>query len=273
MVDKPGITRRTALCLIGGGTVIAASDGLQTIGFSSVSSVRGTRVQTADDPDALLGLLVSDTVKKNSRELLVEVTNNLEDDIDVTVSLDDGTQGTLYGPNGDSGNTIAFSLVAATADSTDSAAVDIEANVDGTVIPFTVAAVTPNSSASVEGTRETEAVSGKTEGSVVISKLKKFSANATDDNWTIQEIRVESDEFELDRVEYEVAEGDGTVVGTRTDDASGFTYERKGTGNTPGVVIEPDDDSGITAGTEYTLTVRAYDVENNFDRETRTDTA
>lgn len=272
MVDKPRITRRAALCLIGGGTVIAASDGLQTIGFSSVSAVRGTTVQTADDPDALLGLLVSDTVKKNSRELLVEVTNNLTDDIDVTVSLDDGTQGTLYGPNGDSGNTVAFSLVAATADSTDSAAVDIEAGVDGTVISFTVTAVTPDSSTSITGTRETEAVSGNTKEVVTIDKVKKFSANATDDDWTIRDIRVTSTEFELDRIEYEVTDENGTVVGTRTDAASGFQYERKGNGNSPGVVLEPDDGE-VTTGTEYTLTVRAYDVENNFDRATRTDTA
>lgn len=266
MVDKFNVTRRTALYLIGSGTVVAASNGLETFGFSNITAMRGTSVETADDIDALIGLYVADTVTKNNRELLVEVTNNVTDDIDVTVSLEDGTQGTLYGPNG-SGNSVTFSLAAATTDSTDSEIVEIEADTSAKdeIIPFTITAAGQSSGFSFEGTRETQESSNSTETGVVISTLRNFKANSNKNNWTIKRVVVDSDEFELDRVEYEISNENGTVVGSRVDSASGFTYDRSD------LLIEPDEGYEVVKKTQYTLTVRAYDVEGNYDIRTATD--
>ncbi|MFC6764046.1 hypothetical protein [Natrinema soli] len=228
-------------------------------------------MDVVDDQDALVGLLVNDTVKKNSRELLVEVTNNVTDSMSVAIELEDNTQGTLYGPDGNSGNTVTFSLAAATAGSTDSAAVDIEASVNGTMIPVSITATTVDSKFSFQAIRETEAVAGNTSGAVEIKKVKKFEAN--NDSWGIQQVEVTANDFELDRVEYKITTETDGVVGTRIDDVSGNSYDRKGTGNNPAVVIEPDDSNHPTSSTDYTLTVTAYDNEDNFDVATRTDAA
>ena len=267
MVDNARMTRRSALCFIGGGAIVAAG-GFETFGVSSIEALRGTTVDTVDDQDAFVGLVVSDTVEKNTREVLVEVTNHLSDDITVTVSLNDGTQGTLYGPDGDSGNSVSFSLVGATTDSTDSGIVEIESGAtDGTTIPFTIDAATPNADFTFQGTRETT-VSKNADGSgVVITTLKNFKARANKNYWEVGSISVESDQYELDRVEYEITDEAGTVVGELTDNATGFTYDRSD------VRIEPNDGETITKKTEYTLTVRAYDVEGNYDVGTATDTA
>lgn len=260
------LTRRRLLFALGGASATGfGATALSTGAFSSVGASRTTNVSTADDPDALVGLLVNDTVKKNDQGLLVSIENNTVERIEFEVSLDDCSQGTLYGPNG-SGCTVSLAL-----DSGSSGDVDIEADVKDQTVSFGI--IGSSSSFEFDATRETEAASGNTSGAVSIEKVNQYRAHADEDNWTIKDVEVNS-ENELDRVEYEVTDDNGDVRATRTDDASGTQYVRSGTGNDPAITVEPDDtDYPVQGGTTYELTVTAYDVGSNFDRVTRSDTA
>lgn len=260
MVDESRMTRRAALCFIGGGTVVAASSGFETFGFSNISAVRGTSMSVVEDTDALVGLFVADSVAHNKRSLLVEVTNNLDVGLDGTVEFADNERqyGTLYGPGGgdNSGSSVTFSLDGGTEDS---AVIEFEPDINDGRVPIAISATTIDSIVSFEGTRETT-VSKNTEVSgVAITELKNFKARKNDDIWEVGSISVESDEFELDRVVYEVTDESDSVVGERTDTIGGFSYSQKG------VRIEPNDGEDVTKKTQYTLTVRAYDTDGNYD--------
>lgn len=247
---------------------MSASSGFETFGFNKITALRQTNITVVDDQDGLLGLLINDTVKKNDDELLVEVTNRVSADIEVTVSLDNDSDGTLSDLSGSSGNSITVPLDGATSDSTDSANVYINADVDNTMIPFTISATAVDSSFTFQASRETEAVSGNTSGGgVVITKINGFKADKNSDEWTVNKVNAESDEFELDRVEYEITDENGNVVSDQTENVSGFTYQGRD------ILITPYDGEEVTKGIEYTLTVRVYDIEDNFDIGTRTDTA
>lgn len=265
MPNKSRITRRAALGLIGGGAVLAS---METLGFTNVTGDRSVNVSTADDPDALIGLLIADQVKRRNRELLADVTNNTDTDLSITFSLDDPTQGTLYGPDGGSGNSVTFSLVAG-----NTKPVDIEAAVGGEIISFTI---TTTGDVGFEATRETEAVSGKVERAVEIERLIGFESRLNTNTWTInQRVKVTStiDSNTLDRVEYEVTDGSGDVVGSLTHDTSGDVYEKEGNPNSPAITIEPDSGYTLQQGETYELTVTGWDNEGNFAVETRAATA
>ena len=261
MVDKSRMTRRSALCFIGGGTIVAASGGFETFGFSDVTAVRESVIDSADDSDALLGLFVPDSIERKGRSVLVEITNNLTADIDGTVSLSEG-QGTLYDPNGNPGDPASFSLVGSTENTTDSAIIEIDPeNYEGP-IRFEITAAAPNGAFSFEGTRETESVKDPEGSGVTITDSGQFKAKHSKDYWEVKDVAVSSDEFELDRVEYEVRDSSNSVVGTHVDDASGTTY------NSGTIEIYPDD--GGVNNADYTLQITAYDSEGNYDIATAT---
>lgn len=266
MVDKSRVTRRSALCFIGSGTIVAASGGFETFGFSNITATRDATVKTVDDSDALLGLFVPDSIDRKGRSLLVEITNNLTADIEGTVSLVEGG-GTLYDPSGTPGDPASFSLTAATESSTDSAIIELDPeNYEGP-IRFEIAAATPDSTFSFEAVRETESTKNAQTSGVAITDLHNFKARKNGNYWEIQRVSVESDEFELDRVEYEITNEANTVVGERVDGATGTTYDRTD------LRIDPNDGEDVVKKTEYTLTVRAYDVDGNYDIATATDVA
>lgn len=152
MPGKKQVTRRAALGLMAGGGLLAATE---TLGFSNVTAGRGVSVSTADDPNALIGLTISDPVQKNNQEPLLDIQNNTSETIDVTVSLDDCTQGTLYDSDG-SGCSVGLSIAPSTIKT-----VDILADV-AEIIPFTISA--SSSELSFEATRETTAETGNTGG-------------------------------------------------------------------------------------------------------------
>lgn len=83
--------------------------------FSSASLTRGSLPRDAsndvvDDPNGALGLDVSDSIGNKGREDLVTVSNHgFVNSIAVTVSLQNGSKGTLY-VGGNSGNSVTFSL-------------------------------------------------------------------------------------------------------------------------------------------------------------------
>jgi len=151
MPDRRQLTRRAALGLVAGGGLLATSE---TLGFSNVTAGRGVSIETADDANALLGLTVSDPVKKNNREPLVDIENNTGETISVTVSLDDCTQSKTLYDSDESGCSVNLTI-----DPGLIKTVDIKADVAET-IPFTITA--SSSDLSFEATRETTAQTGST---------------------------------------------------------------------------------------------------------------
>lgn len=248
-----------------GGAVLTVGESRS---FSQVLAGRSVSVATSDDPEAMVGLLVADTVQRNKQEVLVDIRNDTGLEVEFTVSLDDCSHGTLSGPNG-SGCSVSVTLVAGT-----SRSIDIEAAVKDTTVPFTITGSSPTFT--FEATRETSAVSGNASGAITFQKLNGFSANSGDDDWTIDKIDVRDDDGDddLDRVEFEIEDGDGTVRATRTDTCGcngGSKYSRQGNNS---VEITPDETGyTIDSGERYKLTVRAYDADGNLAFETRETTA
>lgn len=259
MPRKKRVTRRAALGLMAGGGLLAATE---TLGFSNVTANRGVNVETAADPDALVGLDVNGTVQKNKQERLVTVTNNTsEDGLGVTVGLTAADSG-----KGDLSNTD-FTI-----DSGQSGTTEITASDTGT-IDFRVEASANGFSFSA--VRSTDAQAGNTKPQVVIKKVQGFSANLGSNDWTVDQVQVKDEaknaNRNLDQVEYVVTDGnepDGNqTVGERTDAASGQQYQEQN------ITIEPNGGSVVEPLTTYTLTVTATDADGNSDTATREDTA
>jgi len=260
--DTSGATsrRQVLLALGGSGLVGLGANAMWTNAFASVTAARNSTINTTTGSDAYVGLEVYNPIGKNSRDPLVDVTNNFEDGASITVSLNTCTDGTLYGPDGDSGCSVSFSLSPG-----NTQLVEIEAAVKDTSVPFTVDAET--AFAAVSATRETYAEAGNAKGAVTIQKIKDFLADEKKDEWTIKQVHVKADN-ELDHVEYEVRDSAGAVVASRTDEASGTQYKR----NNP--TIQPDDSGyDVPPGESYTLKVTAYDVLDNYASDTRSTTA
>lgn len=240
---------------------------LQPSAYTSAVTGRGASANVAGDTDgALLGLLVNDPVQKNKQDLLVEITNNASQTLGMNVALDDSTQGTLFGPNG-SGSAVSLTL-----DPGATASVDIDSGEpDGTTVPFSI--VRSASDISFDINRQTTVKSGNTSGEVSIDKLNNYKADQSADEWTVKTLKASSTNYDLDTVELEVVEqSTGTTVGTRTyDNISGTQFTRDGNGNTPGVVIQPDDSAyNVQKKETYELTVTATDTAGNFARRTET---
>lgn len=265
-----GVTRRRLL--VGAGTMLVgagAASAFETVAFSSATAPRSTNVTVADDPDAIVGLLVTDQVKRNELDPLVDIENGTSYQVEFTVSLDSCTQGTLYDPNGGTGCSVGVTLSPGA-----SKTVRIEASVKDVTIPFTI--VGSSAEFGFEATRETTAVSGNTASAINFNKLQNFSANSDTDDWTIQNISIEDNDGDddLDRIEFEVEDSTGTVVATRTDTCGCKSGSKYNPGGNPSVEIEPDDSSySVTIAETYKLTVTAYDADGNFAFETREDTA
>lgn len=84
-----------------GGLVLAAVGVLAisitpSLAFSSVGLDRPGNIGVVDDSNGVVGLDVASSVTAGSQDRLVTVTNNLNVEADITVSLDDSSQGTLY---------------------------------------------------------------------------------------------------------------------------------------------------------------------------------
>lgn len=254
--------------LFGLGTLAVSGD---TIAFSSVAGNRTTNVSVAGDQDAFVGLLVSDTVKRNNQELLVSIENNTNETISLDVSLDDCNHGTLFGPNG-SGCTVSLTL-----DPGVSVDIDVEAAVKDTTIPFTISTNSSNTADfEFQATRSTEAVAGNTSGAINIKKLEGFLAHDDTDNWTIRDIDIRDadGDDDLDRIEFEVEDDAGNVVASRTDTCGCTGGSKYSPNGNPAVSIEPDDSSyDVIVGDSFKLTVTAYDADGNFEVATREDTA
>ncbi|WP_276258738.1 hypothetical protein [Haloglomus litoreum] len=268
MPGKKQVTRRAALGLMAGGGLLATSE---TLGFSNVTAGRGVSIETASDANALVGIELRGPVQKNKQDPMVDITNTLDDDATVTVSLNTCSDGTLYDPQNDSGCSVTFPVLQG-----NTATVDIEAAVGNTTVPFTIQVSAPRSTTPTEfsftATREVTAEAGNVKSAVEVKQVKKFSANANgnSNDWGIGKVQVQDKDGDkdLDRVEYEITDSSGTTRATRTDSASGKKYDVKK------ITIQPDDpDYQLQSGETYTLDVVGYDADGNTDSETKTATA
>lgn len=269
--SKSGLSRRTVLAglgtaLVGGG----AGAALATGAYDSVTGFRGSTLDTAADPNAVVGMDIQSPVKKNSRDPLLYFTNNFSEPVDVTLTLQTCTDGTLYAPDGTTGCSVTSTAVP----SGNTVRFDIEASVTGTV-PFTVDV--NGESSSFTATRDTLSESGESKSETWVKKLQGLTPREQPDNdWTVKDVKVEDvvGAENLDRVEFDVREPDGTLVGDFTancDDANvdcsgGAKYQPNGN---PSVEIEPvDNNYQVDSSVLYTLTVTGFDKDGNSDSDT-----
>lgn len=266
----PSRRRRGFLSLVAGGLVIGSLPLIRDAGaYTSIIGGRTASVESAAQGDGIIGLTPKDSVKKNSQDPLVETENNYREDITITVTLDDGSDGTLTDPDGDTGTSVTFTLLAGGAEW-----IDLDAAVTGT-IAYTVSATAANFDLSWAGSVEAE--SGNSPGAVDIrspSKDQDFTALKNKDHWEIKTIDVRDNDGDndLDRIEIEIREqgSGGTIVATKTiEPIPGDRYKPSGN---PAATIYPDNSSyDVTNNTTYILSFKAYDADGNFASESLDD--
>jgi hypothetical protein len=103
---------------------------------------------------------------------------------------------------------------------------------------------------------------------ITIKNISGFSARTSTDDWFFKQVQIQDNNKDLDRVEYEILEINGTTVATRTDTATGNQYQQQK------FSIAPDDASyTVKSGLKYIAAVSAYDQAGNKICGTRTATA
>lgn len=269
--SEGGLSRRAVLgglgtVLVGGG----AGAALATGAYKSATGPRSSQLAAAADENAVYGMDIQSPVQKNSRDPLLYFTNNFSEAVSVTVTLQTCSDGTLYAPDGSTGCS-----VTSTVQSGNTNQFDIEAAVSGVSVPFTIDVSSPSST--FTASRETFAESGQVKSETWIKKLQGLTPRESPDNdWTVKDVKVEDVEGaeNLDRVEFEVREPDGTVVGAFTADCSdpsincngGAKYQPQGN---PSVTIDPVDNGyQVDSTIVYSLTVTGYDQDGNSDSDT-----
>lgn len=119
--------------------------------FTLMSGPRGGAVDVSADQSGILGLTVYTCVDKDTIDPLVDTTNNFGSSLSVTVSLVDGTLGTLH-VGAQSGDTVTYSLASGGTDT-----VSFETTTTGPWpkdVAFTIDATTGGSS--VTATRSSQ---------------------------------------------------------------------------------------------------------------------
>jgi len=264
------LSRRATLLKVGSAAALAtgvAAGVTETGAYTSVRGDRGVNVSVADGTGGLVGIAPRGPVKKNSEDPMVELSNNTDQSITVTVTLADCTAGELYYNGVASGCSASVTI-----DAGNSQSIDIEASATGT-IGFSVDVDGPGLSLAAD--RSVESRAGNKPGAVRIQKPAKdsdFNARDKKDEWTAKvDVRDNDSDDDLDRVEFEITEGNsgGTVVASRTDsNIPGNRYKPNK------VTLTPDDPAySIQSGQLYALTVRGYDVDGNVATSTVQTTA
>lgn len=264
-----GSSRRGFLLKLGAGVTVGTASvaGLMSTGsFSLVDLDRNTTIGIASEGNGVVGIVGQGPVQKNSREAMIELSNNSPDQATITVTLDNSSDGTLYDNEGGSGSSVTFTLA-----SGNSQFVDIDADVTGT-IGYSVSISSPSLSIDTTGSVESEA--GNVKGAVRIQQPNKnqdFNVRQNQGEFVVKKVDIRDDDGDndLDKIEFRVREGgsSGTVVGSKdVDNPPGDRYNPKS------VTIQPDSDYTIKSNTTYSLTVTGYDVDGNFASETVEDT-
>jgi len=274
--------RRGFLLKLGGGAALLAGGGaalLPSGAFSLVNAGRNSPIGVASSGNAVVGIVGQGPVKKNTREPMIQFTNNTTETVTITVTLDNGGDGTLYDNEGGSGSTVTFTLI-----SGNSQFVDITASATGAV-GYSVS-VTSAGGLILDTTGSVESQSGNVAGAVRIQAPKKdqdFAAvlpgNGNQGNvFEIKKVDIRDDDnttpdADLDRIEFRVREGGsaGTVVGS-LDVTSFSDPDRYNPNGNPAVTIQPNSGDTIKANTTYSLTVTGFDADGNFESSTVEDT-
>lgn len=258
------LSRRQALLLLGigsfGGLAYAQGSG----SYTSVTGDRISELGVAPEGDGIVGILPQDTVQFNQRDPLVEFENNYDATLDITISLDDSSDGELYDNDGNSGSTLLITIIP-----DGSQIIDIKAAVTGT-IPYSIDSSASHFSLATSET--TDAVTGYNAGAVDIRRPNKnqdFTTDVKKGRWEIQAIDVRDNDGDndLDHIEVTIREGGsfGTEVATDTIDIKKNDSDRYAPGGSPDARIDPDDRSyNVSTGTLYNLEFRAYDADGNY---------
>lgn len=251
--------------MVGAGSILLGSGAIYRSGaFSKVAADRGVSVDTASGSDALLGIVGQGPVKKNSREPMVEFTNNLNESLDITVSLDSCSDGTLHNNEGNSACTVTLTLNAGKTQR-----VDLTGSTSGTVT-YSVSATSSGFQLDTAGS--VEVVSGRVKGTIRIQKPvkdKAFTAAPQNDEFNVEKVDIRDDDgdSDLQNVEFKVIEGGsgGSVVASRTEvfnpTVSDYTDNN-------GITIIPNSGSGVRPNTTYRLEITAEDADGNTSSET-----
>lgn len=123
---------------------------LPAASYSTADVDRGASLGVVDDPDAAVGLEITENVSVGSHEQLVVVTNRLGTEVTVTISLDDGStsKGNLSLTSGETGDTVSFTLADGASQQVDVDVAD-DSTLDGETLVFHVSADGPGIEASV----------------------------------------------------------------------------------------------------------------------------
>jgi hypothetical protein len=264
---RPGRSRRGFLKTAAGATIVlgAAAGILSTKAFSTVGVPRGVDIGVASPENALLGIDARGPVKKNSREPMVQLTNNTDNTLSITVTLDDCSDGTIYDNAGGSGCSVTFSLASGNTDF-----VDIQASFVGT-IPFSVSA--SSAGFDISTSSSVEAQPGNVPGAVLIqlpNKNQDFSAQVSSNLFEVSKVDIRDDDGDndLDLIEFRVREGSsaGTVIGAY--DVTNPPGDRYNPTGNPAVTFSPNAGYSIKSNTTYSLTIKGLDADGNWASET-----
>lgn len=265
---------------LGGGVAILGGAGgalLPSGAFTTVNANRDAPINAAAEGDGIVGIVRQNTVKKNSRDPMVEFINNGSEDIDIQVTLQNCGDGLLFNNNSNSGCSVILPL-----DVGQSQFVDINADVTG-IIPYDVSiSESGGSDFQLLTTGTVESQSGNNKAAAIRIKSpvndNKFTANPPQGNsgndWDVEAVDIQDDDGDddLTEVKFEVTVSGTGVVGSKTVTLNSAA-EYKLSGNELPLKITPDDPGyTIQSGTQYTLTTRGTDADGNFATSTVDDT-
>lgn len=236
-----GVSRRRflagGLLGIGGASILGG-----TQAFSQVDATRATAVQTAGDQNALLGVDPVASVQQGDEGVdFVTLTNNTDRALDVTISLDDPSQGSV---------SPSATTIASGASTTITIDVAWDSPIGTNALPFSVSA-TDDASLSISLTRAVDVKEGP--------KLNQQVFDATQNNNAAYDISYEvTNVSDFDEIGIYVENISSSNIGT-TD----YTLQ-----NGQGTVDYPPDggSDGGAQGDTYEFRYRVHDANGQISR-------
>lgn len=255
--------------LLGAGAISAGKYVRSTGAFSSVTASRSVTAEVASADNAIIGIVGQGPVQKNKQEAMVEFINNSPQDVEITVTLDNPGDGTLYSNQ----NTSGASSVTVSVSSGGVQTVDIVADISGS-IPYDVnVGGGTSSSLSLTTSRSVQSEGGNANTGVRV-QLQKFRANAKNNKqgtWELKKTQAQDrdGDDDLQKVKWEITDSNGTIRATRKDTFAVPKPKYRASR----IDFSPNNNYSIQSGETYTITVTVTDVDGNFGSETLTDVA
>lgn len=254
------VTRRSVLMATGAG--LAGTGVTGTGAFTRMTGGRGSAISVVSDRDGYVGLYVYDQVEKNSRDPLVDITNNYDHDVSITVTLVDCTEGTIYAPNGDSGCSATANVPAG-----DTRTWKIESAVgNNTTVAFDVNGSSAHLSFSAR--RSTTAVN-KSSNAVKIKRFqlgKPVAVDTNQDQFEIKEIRIVDNDNDDDivRRQFTVTDGNGNTIALNdSQDDPDRTFAETAEWREKNITLQADEN--LTGNETYNIKLTGYDSDDDGD--------